>query len=214
MIQPARTNSVAAYIIAGGRSSRMGADKAFLELGGKPLITRAIEVAIQVAPEVTIVGDHRKFAAYGAEIEDVYAGHGPLGGIHAALMDSRSELNLILAVDLPFLTVQFLTYLVMQAQSSSVAVTVPSTDGFFHPLCAVYRKDFGIAAEHALAQGENKIDALFAEVALRVVTETEMAINGFDVSMFRNLNTREEWEQAKQEFAAKSRSRSNSQRRL
>jgi molybdopterin-guanine dinucleotide biosynthesis protein A len=85
--------SVAAFILAGGRSLRMGTDKAFLELAGKPLIVRAVEVALKALPEVKIVGDPRKFAAFGPVIEDVYRDRGPLGGIHAALTNSAAEWN-------------------------------------------------------------------------------------------------------------------------
>jgi molybdopterin-guanine dinucleotide biosynthesis protein A len=194
--------STAAFILAGGRSSRMGADKAFLELAGKPLIARAVDLVREIVPEVTIVGDRRKFAAFGPVIQDVYRDCGPLGGIHAALMDSRAELNVILAVDLPFVSAQFLRYLLMRAESSGTTVSVPSIGGYFQPLCAVYRKQFLFSAEHALSEGKNKIDHLFREVTLCTVSEEDMTANGFDVSIFRNLNTPEDWQAAKEDFAS------------
>jgi molybdenum cofactor guanylyltransferase len=180
----------------------MGADKAFLELAGKPLIARAVDLAREIVPEVTIVGDRRKFAAFGPVIEDVYRDCGPLGGIHAALMDSRAELNVILAVDLPFVSAQFLRYLLMRAESSGATVSVPCMDGYFQPLCAVYRKQFLFSAEHALCEAKNKIDQLFGEVTLCTISEQDMTANGFDVSIFRNLNTPEDWQAAKQDFAS------------
>jgi molybdopterin-guanine dinucleotide biosynthesis protein A len=194
--------STAAFILAGGRSSRMGADKAFLDLAGKPLIARAVDLVREIVPEVTIVGDRRKFAAFGPVIQDVYRDCGPLGGIHAALMDSRAELNVILAVDLPFVSAQFLRYLLMRAESSGTTVSVPSIGGYFQPLCAVYRKQFLFSAEHALSEGKNKIDHLFREVTLCMVSEEDMTANGFDVSIFRNLNTPEDWQAAKEDFAS------------
>lgn len=195
--------AIVAFILAGGRSSRMGADKALLELNGKPLIVHTIELARQVSRDVKIVGNPLTLASYGAVIEDVYRGRGPLGGIHAALTASESDWNLILAVDLPFLTVPFLKYLIAESQASGVTVTVPSTDGFLHPLCGVYRKQFAIVAERALAEARNKIDALYPEVSLRVISEEEMLDNGLSSAMFRNLNTPEEWEQARQSFATR-----------
>lgn len=194
--------SGAAFILAGGRSSRMGADKAFLELAGKPLIARAVELAREIVPEVKIVGDSRKFASFGQAIQDVYRNCGPLGGIHAALTSSTAEWNLILAVDLPFVPVEFLKYLLMRAESSGATVTVPLLGGYFQPLCAVYRRAFMVAAEQALYKGKNKIDQLFPEVTLCVVSEEEMSTNGFDISIFRNLNTPEDWQAAKQDFAS------------
>jgi molybdopterin-guanine dinucleotide biosynthesis protein A len=68
-------------------------------------------------------------------------------------------------------------------------------------LCGVYRKPFLSVAERALSRGKNKIDQLFREVTLCVVSEEEMTANGFDASIFRNLNTPEEWQAANRNFA-------------
>lgn len=182
----------------------MGTDKAFLELAGRPLIVRAVELARDTAPDVKIVGDPGKFAAYGSVIEDAYRDRGPLGGIHAALTASEADLNVILAVDLPFIPAQFLKYLLGRAESSGTTVTVPSLTGYFQPLCAVYGKQFVTVAELALAEGRNKIDQLFPEVSLCIVSEEDLASNGFDSSIFRNVNTPEDWQETTRGFAADS----------
>lgn len=191
-----------AFVLAGGKSARMGSDKAFLELAGRSLLARSLELASAITPDVRIVGDPEKFAASGAVVPDIYPGRGPLGGIHAALSTTSTDFNLILAVDLPFLEPRFLSYLTAEAQSSDTVVTVPSAGGHLHPLCAVYRQPFCTVAERALLQGRNKLDALFSEVPVRIIAEAELAAAGFDVSIFRNLNTSEDWEQAKQHFDA------------
>lgn len=118
---------IAAFVIAGGQSSRMGRDKAFLTLGGSTLLERALAVARWVSQEVTLVGQREKFAAYGNVIEDVYPGQGPLAGIHAALSGSAFELNLMIGVDTPFLDPKLAQYLVDQARTSGAIVTVPVT---------------------------------------------------------------------------------------
>ncbi|MGH9516740.1 MAG: molybdenum cofactor guanylyltransferase [Terriglobales bacterium] len=192
---------MAAWILAGGRSSRMGSDKALLKLACKPLIVHAIGVVREAVPDVKIVGDPLKFAAFGPVVDDVYRDRGPLGGIHAALASSQAELNLILAVDTPFVPTQFLKYLLARAESSRATVSVPSVSGYFQPLCGVYRKPFLSVADRALSQGQNKIDQLFREVTLCVVSEEDLTANGFDPSIFRNLNTPEEWQAAKINFA-------------
>jgi molybdopterin-guanine dinucleotide biosynthesis protein A len=182
----------------------MGNDKAFLELAGKPLIVRALELAHEVVTDVCIVGDTTKFAPYGPVVEDVYLNRGPLGGIHAALSQSQRECNLMLAVDLPFVPAEFLKYLLGRAESSAATVTVPSLNGFFQPLCAVYRKQFLAAAEPRLAENRNKIDQLFRDIPLCTVSEADLVEHGFDGSIFRNLNTPEEWQQATKDFAENS----------
>jgi molybdenum cofactor guanylyltransferase len=186
-----------AFVLAGGKSSRMGTDKAFLLLEGQTLVERALELARSVTEDVRIVGARDKFAAFAPVVEDEYAERGPLGGIHAAVSSTSSDLNLMLAVDLPFLQARFLRYLADEARAANAVVTVPKAAGGLQPLCAVYRREFGPLAEQALSGGRNKIDTLFTQVAVRIIEEDELAHFAFPATMFDNLNTREEWEQAR-----------------
>src|SRR6266545_2118960 len=103
---------VTAFVLAGGKSTRMGTDKAFLEFQGRSLLQNALELAQNVAGEVRIVGDPERFSPWGTVVQDFYLDRGPLGGIHAALASSSTDLNLMIAVDLPFLDIPFLKHLV------------------------------------------------------------------------------------------------------
>jgi molybdopterin-guanine dinucleotide biosynthesis protein A len=190
-------DSSTAFILAGGQSSRMGRDKAFLELGGKTLLQHAIALARTAAHDVVIVGDAVKLHVFGQVVEDVFPGCGPLGGIHAALLASRTQLNLMLAVDLPFLQPTFLRYLISEARQSQALVTLPRLGSAWEPLCAVYRKGFAATAERALQDGRYRIDALYAEVKPRIIDEGELTSMGFSAAMFRNLNTPQEFEKAR-----------------
>jgi molybdenum cofactor guanylyltransferase len=190
---------VTAFVLAGGKSSRMGSDKAFLRLGDETLLARALKIARAVTRDVQIVGDAGKFAGFGPVVEDVYRGRGPLGGIHAALSSSTTELNLMLAVDLPFVGTKFLDYLILRARESGALITVPRADSGLQPLCAVYRRGFAEVAEQALLEGRNKIDSLFKRVKTYVVEADELARAGFSGEMFRNLNTPEEFEKAEED---------------
>jgi len=187
-----------AYILAGGKSTRMGADKAFVMLDGRTLLARGLELARSVTSDVRIVGDPAKFAPFAPVVEDVFCGCGPLGGIHAALRASQTELSLILAVDVPFVSAALLQYLIKRARDSANAtVTVARVGGGWQPLCAVYRREFADAAEQSLHAGRYKIDTLFDATSTQVISEEELAAAGFSASMFRNLNTREELEAAR-----------------
>ena len=188
---------VTAFVLAGGKSSRMGSDKAFVRLGGETLLGHGLKVAAAVAGEVRIVGDAKKFAAFGQVVEDVYRDRGPLGGIHGALSSSATELNLILAVDLPFVDAEFLKYLLLRARESGAMVTVPAAGGGLQPLCAAYQRGFAGVAGESLRDGRNKIDSLFERIATCVIEEDELVQAGFSVAMFRNLNTPEELKQAR-----------------
>ena len=190
----AAKNSITGFVLAGGESTRMGSDKAFLQLGNETLVARAMRLAGAVSGEVRIVGSAARFAGHGTVVEDVFPKRGPLGGIHAALHSSGTDLNLVLAVDLPFVEPRLLDYIIARAHGCDAVVTVPRASGGWQPLSAVYRRAFAEAAETALAQGKNKIDALFALVKTEIIDEDELTRAGFSPAMFRNLNTPEDWE--------------------
>ena len=178
----------------------MGSDKAFLEVGGRTLLARTLDFAASIGSPVKIVGNPKVFTGFCSVVEDIYHEHGPLGGIQAALASTATDLNLMLAVDLPFLRPEFLQYLISRARESSAVVTVPRALGGLQPLCAVYRGAFLAPAERALRAGKNKIDALFAEVETRVIDEDELRNAGFGDEMFRNVNTPADWESAQAEL--------------
>ena len=186
------------FVLAGGKSSRMGTgvDKAFLEFGGQTLLDRALTVMSEVCDRVTIVGDPARFANYGSSeyglvVADIFPGCGPLGGIHAALVHSPAELNLMLAVDMPFVSRELLAFLFAAAEQEEnhAIITVPRTSQGFQPLCAVYRREFSMAAEQALRAGKYKIAAAFSGSSMRVIEEAELAAAGVSEQSFFNVNT-------------------------
>jgi molybdopterin-guanine dinucleotide biosynthesis protein A len=191
-----RVNDLTAFVLAGGKSSRMGEDKAFLLLEGETLLSRALGVANSVTSNVHIVGDPIKFAKFGSVVKDIYPERGPLGGIHAALMSTQTDLNLMLAVDTPFVQNDFLDCIVQEARGCDAVVTLPRAGGNLHPLCAVYRREFAAAAEQSMLSGQNKIDLLFSKVKTKVIEETDLQRLGFCTEMFRNINTPEQWQEA------------------
>ena len=190
-------DDVAAYVLAGGKSSRMGSDKAFLELKGRPLLAWALDLVRGITTDVHIVGPREKFELFGLTLEDTYRARGPLGGIHAALSNSTKDLNLVLAVDLPQVEVGFLQFLVAQARLGGAVVTLPRAGGGWQPLCAVYRRRFLEYAGRALQSGNNKIDPLFNDISLSVIDESDLSAAGFSATMFHNLNTPAEFQAAK-----------------
>ena len=184
------TSCRAAFILAGGKSTRMGSDKAFVMLDGRTLLDRALGLARAITPDVRIVGDGEKFGQYATVVGDIFPNCGPLAGIHTALRASRAELNLILAVDLPFLTPAFLQFMISQAEKAPKAlVTLAHAAGGWQPLCAVYRGGFADAAEQALQAGRYKIDRLFPEIEIQKISDEELGSAGFPLTIFRNLNT-------------------------
>ena len=176
----------------------MGADKAFLKFQNATLLERAVSIAKLAADAVYVSGPREKFGP--EAIEDIFPDCGPLGGIHAVLKSSASELNLVFAVDLPFVEADFLRYLLRQtkAEAGAPLAVVPRAARGWQPLCAVYHKHFAEEAEKALRGKRCKIDLLFSQVSVCPVEEAEIFKAGFSPGMFDNLNTREEFELAQQ----------------
>jgi molybdenum cofactor guanylyltransferase len=193
VMETASPQGLTAFILAGGKSTRMGFDKAFVTYEGRTLLARALELTRSITAAVHIVGNREKFAAFAPVVEDIFRDHGPLAGIHAALRRSRNELNLMLAVDMPFVSNAFLKYLVRQAYDAhDCVVVVPYSGGRRQPLCAIYHREFAAPAENALRAGRNRIDRLFDAVRTRILEEEELKSAGFPPAIFRNLNTPEE----------------------
>jgi molybdopterin-guanine dinucleotide biosynthesis protein A len=195
-------DDVTAFILAGGRSSRMGTDKALLSLGKQTLLERALDAAAIVANTVFIVGPRERYSRYGNVVEDVFPDCGPLGGIHAALCITQTELNLMLSVDTPLMGPDFLAWLLEQARASSALIAVPEALGGLQPLAAVYRRPLRAVAEQALKRGDYKIGHLFPLVPTRYISEAEIRAAGFSPMVFRNLNTSEEYQDLVQEEEA------------
>ena len=192
----AANSDVTAFVLAGGKSTRMGRDKAFVELNGRTLLSRMLDLARSVAADARIVGDPAKFSSFAPVVDDVFPGCGPLAGIHAALRSSQTELNLALAVDVPFLTAEFLEYLIAKSRSAPALATVARTSEGWQPLCAVYRREFAGLAERALQAGRYRIDDLFDSAATLVIDEHQLHEQGFSADLFRNLNTVQELKKA------------------
>jgi len=186
-------SAITAFVLAGGRSSRMGSDKALLSFGHQNLLQLALQTVAAISPKAYIVGSERRYGGFGAVVEDIYPGCGPLGGIHAALTSTDTDRNLILSVDMPRMTAVFLRWLIAKAETKSQLIVVPDAAGGLQPLCATYRKAVAVIAEQALQQGHYKIGHLFSQVPTCIIAECEILAAGFSPQLFHNVNTPEEY---------------------
>ena len=177
----------------------MGVDKALLSFRDQTLLARAQEIATAAAGKAVIVGPRERYAAYGEVVEDLYPGCGPLGGIHAALSATETELNLVLSVDMPLMTAGFLRWLLERAGEAPELIVVPDALGGQQPLCAVYRRSLLSLIEQALQNGDYKIGHLFSHAPTRYIAEGEMRKASFSPEIFRNVNTAEEYASLLQE---------------
>jgi len=190
-------SDVIAFVLAGGRSSRMGADKALLDFDNQKLLERALRSVSSVAGKSYIVGSKQRYGSFGEVVEDIYPGCGPLGGIHAALTATSTDLNLILSVDMPLMTADFLRWLLDQAAATEDSIVVPDIAGGLQPLCATYRRSVVNMAERALQAGDYKIGHLFSQLPTRILREPEILAAGFAAAIFQNVNTPQEYAQCR-----------------
>jgi molybdopterin-guanine dinucleotide biosynthesis protein A len=130
-----RHAEVEGFILAGSESGRMGRDKSLLELGGVALLQRTARLIEPLVARIAILGPVDRYASFSLRtIPDVEAGAGPLGAIATALRHSVGEWNLIVACDLPYLTADWLDFLIRRALASKAHVLLPHTEGGPEPL--------------------------------------------------------------------------------
>jgi molybdopterin-guanine dinucleotide biosynthesis protein A len=200
-----RYRQVAGFILAGGVSSRMGRDKGLLDFGGVPLVLHTARLLEPLVSQVTVVGSPGKYAKLGLrEIADGAQaqcgldrpGSGPLAGIATALAATRSSWNLIVACDLPYLTSNWLEWLLSRALRSRGEAVVPRTERGIEPLAAVYSRECGRPIAAALARGVRKVSDAIEELRADFVYPREW--RGIDPSglVLRNMNAPEDYEEA------------------
>lgn len=144
---------VEAFVLAGGRSTRMGQDKALLRLHNRTLL----EITLAKLPNPRIAGARPDLASYARIVPDIHPGCGPLGGIEAALLATAQPLNLFLPVDLPLLPPQFLHWMVHRAELTGALATIPRVNGRPQPLSAVYHRDLLPGITRSLTTNNYKV---------------------------------------------------------
>jgi molybdenum cofactor guanylyltransferase len=191
------------FVLSGGKSTRMGRDKAVISLQGRTLLETALAAARDVAEEVFIIGPPEIYGEYAPAIPDIFTGCGPLGGIHAALSHTKTAFNLIVGVDTPFLSAKLFAYLAEKALAAQTVVTAPMINAYPQPLCAVYSPAFLPIAARALQAGQYKIVPLFPDPGSLLVPQAELERFAFTAEMFENLNTPEDLERASRRAPAR-----------
>lgn len=171
-------SDVSGYVLAGGKSSRMGQDKALLELAGKPLVLRAVEKLRQVCAEVSILGNRDELEAYAPLVRDLHEGCGPLGGIEAALAHSPRVWNLFMAVDMPFLPVGFLDAWVRGVvEKEHARVALFTVDGRPQPALCMVHKEVAPFVVEAMSRGEFKLFPVLRSAAEELARGLGVSLN-------------------------------------
>jgi len=174
----------------------MGQNKAFLDLGGRPLISKVVERMAQICSDVLIVASNtRQYERLSLPvIPDIFRNVGVLGGLHAGLAAAAHDLALVVACDMPFLNTTLLTAFAGWAEGFDVVILRQGNN--VEPLHAAYRKTCLPAIEHAIHAGQHRVISFFPQVHTRYVTPADIMPIDPALSSFRNVNTPKEWKEA------------------
>ncbi len=178
----------------------MGRPKGKLILEDQTMLARQTRLLGLVAGRVAVVGFHPE---YWEDLDaplfpDELADRGPLGGIYTGLVRTRTEYNLFLGCDVPFVNRRLLGYIARRAIAAGSDATVPqSCDGRLQTLCAVYRRRARHAVRASLLAGDNKLRSFFPRVKCQIIPWRDLARAGFLPSIFANMNTPADYEAAR-----------------
>lgn len=191
------TRKFAAALIAGGKCTRIGLKKTFLQFRGKTIFERTVSLLRERFDPVWIVGNNAEdFAAYDVPvIPDKVPDSGPLVGILTALLHSRSPYTFCCACDMPFIRGEVLDEMSAHARTGGADVLLPFCDGKLHPLFAFYSQSCIPTFETLLGRGELKMHRFLDHVTVRKIPFDSARFDG--ISPFFNVNTPEEFEQAR-----------------
>jgi molybdopterin-guanine dinucleotide biosynthesis protein A len=168
---------IGGYVLAGGRSSRMGQDKSLLPLAGKPLIAHAVTKLRRLCINVRVLSDNPALEAYAPIVPDLHPGCGPLGGIEAALSQSAFDWNLFLPVDMPLIPTAFLHHWIsntLAAARSGAKVSLFTVEGVPQPTMAMIHRDVLPFATNALVRGEFKLYPVLKKAGAELAARYEL----------------------------------------
>jgi len=153
------------FVLAGGRSTRMGAEKALVRLAGEPLVVHALRTLRQAGLTVSIAGAHVPLGTYAPVVADTEPGHGPLGGICSALAVTAAVRAVFLPVDLPLLPSALIGFLLEKARKHDAAITLFDVSGFMQTFPAVIDRAALPILREALRNGRAKCLSAFQAAA-------------------------------------------------
>lgn len=174
-------------VLAGGRSLRMGRDKALIEIGGRKLIDHALDILDPHASELLVIGEPEKYGFVGPfVIADEWPGKGPLGGLATALRYASNDHLLVIGCDLPALNARFFELLKANLGHLTDAV-VPRHEGLIEPLAASYHRNAQPAFRRCVELDVLKMSDALSQVRTSFV-EVIPGHDGWPADLFRNIN--------------------------
>lgn len=187
---------ITGVLLTGGESRRMGKNKAFLEIDGKMLIARSLEVLQRVCGEVVISSrEEELYRRFGDVVVDVREGKGPLGGIYSVMLQAEYDHLFLAACDMPFLHEDAIRFLHREIKDADALV--PYVTGRMHPLHAFYHKRILPLVEEKISSDKLRLTDVLCECRTRILKAEKCSDPGQRQLLERsvlNVNTPDEWE--------------------
>ena len=185
-------------ILAGGKNSRMGIDKAFIKINGSRMIDKTMDIYRRLFSEILIVtNDPLSYLEFthASIVTDIYKGKGPLGGIYTGLFYARNPYSFVSACDMPYLNRDFIEYLARL--SGKHDVIVPKLTEGYQPLHAIYSRNCLPSIKRLLILDKLKITGFYRDMRVLEVSGGQILPFNKDNRIFQNLNTPEDVEKTK-----------------
>lgn len=198
-------DNISFAILSGGKSSRMGMNKAFLEIQGKSIIEIIIDIAYEFSQIMIITNEPNLYYKFGVEVySDIFPHRGPISGIHSALHNTKFDNVFILSCDMPFISKSTINKIIAQHNNSQITLPFVTERTYF--TCGVYSKGILERLDDYLTEGvklpsvKNRYFALYNFEKMFQINK--IPIDNIDIRLteFINLNTLEEWNKAKSKY--------------
>ena len=182
------------FVLAGGRSHRMGFDKARLVLDHQPLLLRTLNLLRPHVASVAVLGTAGGYDFLtDPVIPDREPGRGPLAAIQNGLEHSLGDWALFLACDMPLLNSGFVELLLEFIANSEADAVIPRTRLVWQPLCGAYRKTASLRIREVLCEGKSAIVEALPRLRVDVITDDDLVMAGLSQNIFDSVNYPEDW---------------------
>jgi len=181
---------ITGIILAGGKSSRMGSDKGLIPLNGKPMIEHVINHLKKLDIPIIIISNNPEYEKFGLPVyEDEFKDKGPVAGIYTGLLHSKTDTNIVLSCDVPFVSTELLQYLLDNSKNNRV--TLPKLNGKIHPLVGVYKTDSLPTFKEHLKNDQRKLIKVCNHLNSCILDlSSHPELN--NEALFKNMNTQED----------------------
>ena len=192
-------NNISAFILCGGKSSRMGTEKGLVNYNNKAFIQLVIDAIEPITTNIFLVTDNQEYTDFNYPlVADIYKNKGPVGGIFSALDRSETENNLILSCDIPKISTNVIKNYLINNISDQKDVIFLSDDKNIYPLIGIYNKSVKPKFSEAISSNRIKLLSLLNELNCQVIK-----VNPRDFESLKNINTQDELKILEKEISKK-----------